>query len=287
MIRVVTDSASDLPITLRERLGVVVVPLEVRLGSIDPTELIDVGPERFWELAATTNALAETAAPSPGEFQQAFAKALEQGCEGVVCVTISSSLSATYQAARAGAAEFGDKVVVVDSRSATMGEGLLVLEAAELASSGSSLSTVAQGVCAAIDDVSVFGTLDTLDALKKGGRIGSAQAFIGSMLSIKPVVEVRNGVVEGESRQRTRQRSLRYLAEKVLGAGALKRLSVVHAASEDLDVMMDLLADVDVRDQMIISGIGPIIGAHTGQGTIGVAFQRANSRSGSHAVVTS
>ncbi|HUZ18975.1 MAG TPA: DegV family protein [Acidimicrobiales bacterium] len=276
-IRVVTDSASDLPADIASRYSVVTVPLDVRLGDLGPEETRKLSATEFWQACANTAALPETSAPSPGAFRDAFAQAREDGCDGVVCVTISSELSATYQAACAGAAEVaGDiPVEVIDSRSATMGEGLLVIEAAELATPGSSLEEVAAGVRAAVGAIGVFGTLDTLDNLRRGGRIGSAQAFVGSLLSIKPVIEVRGGVVEGESRQRTRGRSLRYLAEKVAEAEPLRRLAVAHAAASDLGEFLRILAEVHPADDVIVAYIGPVIGAHTGAGTIGVCFLRS------------
>ncbi len=154
-----------------------------------------------------------------------------------------------------------------------MGEGLLVLEAAEAASSGASLSDIAKRVTNAIRSVATFGTLDSLDALRRGGRIGSAQALIGSLLSIKPVIEVRGGVIEGESRQRTRGRSLAYLVEKTARYLPLKRLAVVHADAADIDQFLAMLTQLDLKEPPMLGYIGPTIGAHTGPGTIGVCLQ--------------
>lgn len=276
-VHVVTDSASDLPLALREQARIVAIPLEVRLGNHDPAELAGLSGEEFWKIALGTDALAETAAPSPGSFAEAFRAAKAEGADGVICITISSALSATYQAARAGAEEVKDEVAVrvVDSRLATMGEGLLVLHAAELAESGADLDAVAAATEAAIPTIAVFGTLENLETLRRGGRIGSAQAFIGSLLSIKPVIEVRDGVVEGESKQRTRARSLRYLADKVAAAGPLAALSVVHAAAQDVGDILAALGAIYPPEQTIVTAIGPVIGAHTGPGTIGVCLRRA------------
>ncbi len=276
-VRVVTDSASDLPAELIARHEITVVPLDVRLGDYDVAEMRRIDPAEFWRRAGASDALAETSAPSPGAFRDAFLAARAQGCDGAVCVTISSRLSATYQAASAGATEVGDAIAVevVDSRFATMGEGLLVLEAAERAARGETAAQIARGVREAIADVATLGTLDTLDFLRRGGRIGTAQALVGSLLSIKPVVEVRDGAVEGESRQRTRARSFRYLADKVAALAPVKRLAVVHAAAPDLGEFLALLAELDLGVEPIVSYIGPVIGAHTGPGTVGVCVQRA------------
>ncbi len=276
-VRIVTDNGCDLPDALVEKLGIVVVPIDVRLGPHSAEEMRNISPARFWELAKSEQAIAETSAPAPGAFAAAYEEAASDGCSGVVCVTLSSGLSATYQSAVAGAASApeGYPVVVVDSQLATVGEGLAVLEAAELADSGAPAWTIGNALEATLKSIEVFGTLDTLEWLRRGGRIGAAQALVGSLLSIKPVVEVRGGVVEPESKQRTRARSLEYVAEKVRAAVPLKRLAVAHAAAADVGEMQRLLAPIFPGNETIVSYIGPIIGAHTGPGTIGVALQRA------------
>jgi len=275
-VRIITDNGCDLPEALLAANSITVVPLDVRLGDTPAEELRAVSAERFWELARRSPALAETSAPSPGAFSAAYAAAQAGGDAGAVCVALSSGLSATYQAAQSGtsAAPEGFPVAVVDSLSATMGEGLLVLEAAELAASGAATAAISDALIATRDKIKVFGTLDTLEYLKRGGRIGSAQAFLGSLLSIKPIVEVRNGVVEAESRQRTRARSLDYLASKIASLGALKRLAVCHADATDVSEMLERLSPIFPTEETIVAYIGPIIGAHTGPGTIGVAALR-------------
>lgn len=277
-IRIVTDSASDLPVEIAEAKGIVVVPLDVRLGELGPRETSVLTREQFWARCATTPELPETSAPSPGAFAAAFAAARDEGCDGALCITISSRLSATYQSACAGAAEVGPgfAVEVVDSRNATMGQGLLVLEAAEQSRTSPRvpLAELAEHVRSAIPTITTLGTLDTLENLRRGGRIGSAAALLGSLLSIKPVIEVRDGAVEAESRQRTRSRSLAYLTSKVAEAGPLRRLAVVHAAASDIADFLELIEAVHPLDDVIVTHIGPVIGAHTGPGTIGVCLQR-------------
>ncbi|MGP8065836.1 MAG: DegV family protein [Acidimicrobiales bacterium] len=269
-IRVVTDNGSDLPASLLELHGIAEVPLDVRLGDTDAAELRGVSAERFWEIARRSEALAETSAPAPGAFHDVFAAAADDGCSGVVCVTLSSGLSATYQAARAGAEPFAGKfpVAVIDSLAATVAEGLLAIEAAELAAAGAAFDDIVATVRADVEKTFVYGTLETLEYLRRGGRIGNAQAFFGSMLSIKPVITMRAGVVEPESRQRTRARSLAYLAGILGRLGPLKRLAVGHADADDVDVFLDLCAPYFPRSETLVACIGPIIGAHTGPGTI-------------------
>lgn len=276
-VRLVTDSGSDLDRANVEARGVTVVDLDVRMGDIGPETTRTWAPEEFWARCASSEALPETSAPSPGAFAAAYARARSDGAEGVVCVTLSSKLSATYQAAAAAAASMGGElpVRVVDSMSVTMGEGLGVLAGIEAAEDGAGIEDVEKAVASALAKTRVFGALDTLDNLRKGGRVGGAQALIGSLLSVKPVIEVRDGVVEPESRQRTRSRSLEYLVGKVRQAGEIKRLAVVHAAAPDVDDFVGMLSELYPREEIIVTYIGPVIGTHAGPRSIGVCYQLA------------
>ena len=276
-IRLVTDSAADLDRDDMTARGVTIVNLDVRLGEIGPEITKDWRPEEFWLQCSKSDVLPETSAPSPGAFQTAFQAAKQSGADGVVCVTMSSKLSATYQAAVAGADAMSAEipVVVVDSLSITMGEGMGVLAGQETAEGGGDLKAVEEATRAALAKSRVFGAFDTLDNLRKGGRIGGAQAFVGSLLSIKPIIEVREGLVEPESRQRTRSRSIQYLADKVRDAGPLRRLAVMHAAAPDVDTLVNLVAESFERDKILLTYIGPVIGTHAGPGTVGVCFELA------------
>jgi DegV family protein with EDD domain len=276
-IRLVTDSAADLDPKDMTARNVAIVQLDVRLGDIPPDVTKTWSPEEFWLQCSKSDVLPETSAPSPGAFQTAFQAAQEDGADGVVCVTLSSKLSATYQAAVAAADSMsGDlPIVVVDSLSVTMGEGVGVLAGLDAATVGGSIEDVEAAVRGALATTRVYGAFDTLDNLRKGGRIGGAQAFFGSLLSIKPVIEIREGVVEPESRQRTRSRSLEYLADKVKNAGPLVRLAVMHAAAPDVDALLNLIGDAFERDKIVVTYIGPVIGTHAGPGAIGVCYQGA------------
>ncbi len=269
-IRIVTDNGCDLPEDLLAERGVTAVPLEVRLGKTGAISLTGLSPEEFWKIASKSDALAETSAPAPGAFHDAFAAAAADGCAGVICVTLSSGLSATYQAALAGAEAFQGRfpIAVIDSLVASVAEGLLVLEAADLVESGADFATAVSTVRAEVPKALVFGTTQTLDYLRRGGRIGSAAAFFGGLLSIKPVITVRDGVVVGESRQRTRAHSLEYLAGKLKEIGPIKRLAVGHAEADDIDHFLDLTDPFFPRADTLVACIGPVIGAHTGPGTI-------------------
>jgi len=276
-IKVVTDSACDLNPSMADSADVRVVPLAIRFGSEELIDRDELSIKEFWDRVITGPHMPETAAPSPGAFRQAYIDAAEAGADGVVCITLSSGLSATFQAATTAAADLPVPmpVTVVDSRSATMGEGLMVLAASDMAHDGQSLEDIVTEVESLRDRTHVYGVLGSLDFLKKGGRIGGAAHLMGSLLSIKPVIEIRGGVVEVESKQRTRSRALQYLAGKALQAGPLERLAVANGVAGDIDELRALLEPAHSEHEMVMSDLGPVIGAHAGPGTVGVCFQVA------------
>lgn len=276
-VRIVTDSASDLPEALAARLSITVVPLTIRFGSDELVDRRDLDAEEFWRRCAASPTLPETAAPSPGAFQAAYEAAAGEGADAVLCVTLSDAMSATGQAARTGAEAVAGRlrVEVLDTRSVTMGEGLVALAAAERAAEGAGLDDVVAAARDAVAATKVLGVVDTLDHLQRGGRIGGAAALLGSLLSIKPVIEVREGRVEQESRQRTRARALDYLAAKVAQAAPLRRLAVCNGAAPDIDDVVARLASLDVAEPPILTDLGAVVGTHAGPGAIGVCYQGA------------
>jgi len=273
-IRVVTDSACDLSAEMAAAQGLTIVPLSIRFGSEEFVDGSTLSTDEFWARCKASSVLPETSAPSPGAFQEAFVAAADDGYDGVVCINLSSEVSATYQAAVAAAKTVSDRIPVrtVDSRSLTMGLGLMVLEAAELASAGTSLDDLVERVTSLIPRTLVYGVVDTLEHLEKGGRIGGARALLGSLLSIKPVVTLIDGRVEEESKQRTRVRSLRYLADKAKEAPPISRLAVCDGAAPDIDQMLGLLDGVPTDHPLVVTDLGPVVGTHTGPGTIGVCI---------------
>ncbi|HLY82747.1 MAG TPA: DegV family protein [Acidimicrobiales bacterium] len=273
-IHVVSDSGCDLPPEIVDEHQIAIVPLMVRFGA---EELTDLTAKEFWARCRRTSVLPETSAPSPGSFAEAFRDAAAAGAEGVVCVNLSSRLSATIQSAQAAAKEVADVIAVrvVDSLNVSLGEGLLVLAAAQLVKEGKDLEAVADAVEAMVTRTRVIAVLDTLDNLKKGGRIGGARALLGSVLSIKPVIQLVDGVVEQVSKQRTRSRSLRYLADEVAKGAAsdhFDRLAVMHGDAADLDEFVDLLIPLVPRERLLIAWVGPVIGTHAGPGVVGCAW---------------
>lgn len=274
-VSIVTDSSCDLPQALCEQYGIAVVPLTIRFGEEEFVDRVGLTPSQFWERSASSPVLPETAAPAPGAFEAAFRAAADAGADGVVCINLSSKLSATSQSAEAAARALAGKIPVrvVDSESVTMGLGMIVLDAVRRAEEGGTVDDVVAAAQDAARRCRVFGTLDTLENLKKGGRIGGAKALLGSLLSIKPVIVVENGKVEEGAKQRTRGRALRYLVERIVSEpGTIEHLSVVNGAAADLDAFLDLLAPHFPRDQIVVADLGAVIGAHAGIGTIGIAY---------------
>jgi len=273
-VRVVTDSACDLPDDLVAKLGIEVVPLSIRFGSEEFVDRQDLSTEEFWRRLGESPVLPETSAPSAGAFEKVFRALADDGATGIVCINLSSKLSATMQAAQVAAKAVGDScpVEVVDSLHVTMGLGNLCLAAARNAAAGDSLAAIVADVVDRRDRTKLYGTLDTLEFLKKGGRVGNARALLGSMLAIKPVVEVRDGVVEEAGKVRTRSKALRLLVDKVK-AEPLESLAVMHGQAPDLDELLDMLDPLVPRSEIVVGQVGPVIGTHAGPRVIGVTFQ--------------
>jgi DegV family protein with EDD domain len=273
-IRVVTDSACDLNADLAAERGVTIVPLSIRFGSEEFVDGSTLSTDDFWARCAASPVLPETSAPSPGAFQAAFVAADDDGYDGVLSISLSAGVSATYQAAVTAAKTVEDRIPVrtIDSRSMTMGQGLMALDLAELAAGGAALDELAARAEDLIPRTRVFGVVDTLEHLEKGGRIGGARALLGSLLSIKPVVTLVDGVVAEESKQRTRSRSLRYLADKAKTAAPLSRLAVCNGAATDIDEFLEMIEGVQTQHPLVVVDLGPVVGTHTGPGTIGVCM---------------
>ncbi len=274
-VRIVTDSASDLTTELASAHDIAVVPLTIRFGEEELVDQRDLTPAEFWARCRRSPVLPETAAPSPGAFQEVFAASANAGYEGVLCLTLSSKLSATYQSARTAAESAAGQIPVrvLDTRSVTMGQGLLALGAAESAAAGTGLDALASQTEQRSTRIRVLGALDTLEHLQKGGRIGGASALLGSLLSIKPVIQVLDGVVAEESKQRTRSRSIDYLVGRVRDAAPLERLAVCSGAAGDLDDVVAKLGTVETAHPLAVVDLGAVVGTHAGPGTVGVCFE--------------
>jgi len=277
-VRVVTDSACDLPDDLVAKLDIEIVPLTIRFGSDELVDRRELSTDDFWRRLTESDVLPETSAPSAGAFEKSFRSLVDGGADGIVCINLSSKLSATMQAAQVAAKAVRDDcpVEVVDSLHVSMGLGNLCITAARQAAEGESLESIVATVLDQRERTKLYGTLDTLEFLKKGGRVGNARALLGSMLAIKPVVEVRDGVVEEAGKVRTRSKALRLLVDKVKES-PVENLAVLHGNAPDLGELLDMLDPLVGRDEIVVGQIGPVIGTHAGPRVIGVTFQAAST----------
>jgi DegV family protein with EDD domain len=277
MIRIVTDSSSDVPHEIAAEHQVEVVPLTIRFGDEEFVDRLDLTTASFWERLILTEHLPETAAPSAGFFEETYRSLISEGATGIVVITISSELSATFQSAVIAAEKVKGHVPiqVIDSMSVGMGLGLPVLEAAALATDGASLDEVADHASRSIASTSIVAALDTLEYLKRGGRVGSTQAFFGGLLNIKPLITITDGVVAPLGRVRTRSKAIAALEERAAAIGpAIKSAAVFHGAAGDIDSIVERIQQhLDVP--VIVSMLGPVVGTHTGPGTVGIAYLTA------------
>jgi DegV family protein with EDD domain len=276
-VRIVTDSSCDLPQEVADQHGISIVPLSIRFGDEEFTDREELSTDEFWAKCRATDLLPETAAPSPGRFEQTFRALAAEGATSIITINLSSGLSATIEAARNAQRAVAEDldVRIIDSQTVSVGVGALAVLAAEAAEAGKSADEIEELVNDVAGRTRVHAALDTLENLKKGGRIGGAQSMLGSLLSIKPLIEVRNGVVEPNGKQRTRSRALDHLVKLVTEeADNIERLAVLHAACDDVDALVDRRTPL-VDGEILVGQIGPVVGAHAGIGTIGVTFQVA------------
>jgi DegV family protein with EDD domain len=273
-VRIVTDSAADLPTDDAARLAVEVVPLSIRFGTEEYIDGVDLSVDEFYKKLASSDTLPETSAPSPGAFEAAFRRQAEAGADAVVCINLSEGLSATIQSARnAAKVVAGDlDVRVIDSRSITSGLGTQVTVAAEAAAGGAGADEVVALVEGMVPRTHVIGALDTLENLKKGGRIGGAQALLGSLLSIKPLLDISTGEVAEAGKARTRRKALEWLRDQIFAVPEVEHLCVAHGGAPDVDEMLALLAPRYPEDTIQVRTIGATIGTHGGPRVMGLTW---------------
>jgi DegV family protein with EDD domain len=274
-VRVVTDSACDLPPSLCEELGIEVVPLTIRFGDEALVDRKDLSSSEFWAKCKSAPALPETAAPSPGAFEEAYRRAQAGGADSVVVVTISRKMSATIEAAELAAGNVAADLPtrVVDSANASLGEGMTVLLAAQAAAAGQSLDEVVEVARSASRRTKLVATIDTLDNLRRGGRIGGAQALVGGLLSIKPLIAVSQatgGEVAEAGKQRTRARAVTAMIDTVRAIGPVEALGVMHAEAPDVEELLARLDDIVPREDIVVADVGAVIGTHVGPRCIGI-----------------
>jgi DegV family protein with EDD domain len=273
-VAILTDSAADL---LPEEVAagrIAVVPLSVSFSDAMYQPGVDLSVEEFWvRLTAPGAPFPKTAAPSSGLMQAAFERAFREGAEAVVCVMLSGGLSATVQSARIARTALPDREIhVVDTRWATIPQGMLVLLATEMAAEGRAAREIAAELERRIPDLHAFVAVDTLEYLRRGGRISTAKAALGMALSVHPIVTVVDGELEQVERVRTRGRARQRVIELMTALPA-ERLTVLHTQGPDVERFADELARATGfdRSRMAIRMVGATIGAHLGPGAVGAA----------------
>ncbi len=267
-VRVVTDSTADLPQETLHRLGISVVPLSVHFGDEAYLDGVEMTSEQFLERLATTRQMPKTSAPSVEAFRSSF----EGGdASGVVCITISSKLSGTYNSAQQAARQVTSVPVrVVDSGSASMAAGFAVIAAAEAAQAGASLEEVERAARHHLARTHILFFADTLEFLQRGGRIGRASSLVGSILDIKPVLTVKDGEVEQYQRTRTRGKAIQVLVDWAVSRPR-QQLVVIWSTNEpELQRLLDGLGRTFPREEIVVTTYGPVLGAHLGPGAMGV-----------------
>ena len=276
-VAVVTDSTAYLPSELTEGYGIHVVPLYVVLPGRSGREGLDVGPDDVARALAVRGQTVSTSRPTPGDFVAAYRRALDEGADRLVSVHLSAELSSTSDAARLAAAQVGEHIVtVVDSRSAAMGCGFAVLAAARSAAAGADAAEVAETARRTAAQTSTFFVVDTLEHLRRGGRIGAAAAVLGSALAVKPVLHVQDGRVVPLEKVRTAARANNRLVQRAVecaGDGAVS-IAVHHlAATERAEHLAGELRErLPALRELHVSELGAAIGAHVGPGAVGVVI---------------
>lgn len=272
---VVTDSTASLPPGMAAARGVRVVPLEVRLGDRIGREGVDIHATDLSAALADRRVRVQTSRPAPAEFAACYRAALDAGADTVVSVHLSQELSGTWEAARLGAEDVGSgQVRVVDSRAAGMGLGYAVLAAVDAAESGASGEAVEAAAADVASRCRMFFSVDTLDRLRRGGRIGATAAFVGTALAVKPLLHVAQGRILPLERVRTTARAAQRLVDlavRAAGEGPVD-LAVHHlgAAARADEVAGRLRERVPQVARLLVSEVGAVIGAHVGPGLLGV-----------------
>jgi len=271
-VKVVTDSTSDLPPEIASRYEITVVPALVQFGHETYRDGVDLSPDDFYSKLRVSEELPQTAAPSPGAFREVYER-LAGESDAVISVHISASLSAMCDSAHSASNDLDMPISIIDSQSASMSCGLLAILAAKAAQEGLSLEDIETRIAGAVPRTIVYGLFETLEYLRKGGRIGRAQAFLGSVLSIKPILAIRQGEVVPVQRVRTRSRAMVRLSSLVQNLSPLEELSVMYTTNpNDMEALVQHLEGYFPKEKIYKARIGSVIGTYVGPGAVGVAL---------------
>jgi len=266
---VVTDSTADLPQEWHERYGIGVVPLKVLFGKETFRDGVDMTNEQFFQRLAASTTLPTTSAPSPGEFAEVYRR-LAKDHDGCISIHLGAQLSATVEAARLGAqAVDGFKVDVIDSQTVSMPVAFLCRVAAE----SESLEAATAAVAKRVPKTRVLALLDTLRYLEMGGRLSRAQAMIGTMLDLKPLLLVANAEIKPVDRVRTRARAIQRMVEYFKGDLPVEQMAVMHAqAADEAERIAGALRKDFPDGEVTVGQIGSVLGTHTGPKALGIVY---------------
>jgi DegV family protein with EDD domain len=271
-ISVVVDSTADLPPETAQELGIRVVPLSVLFGEQAYRDGLDLTGAQFYAKLKDSPVMPTTSAPAPGLFEEAYHDAINAGATGILELSIASTLSATYSVAKQVAemvsAETHVPIEVIDSRTVSMGFGLPTQIVAREAREGASLADLKAHTASLLGRVRLFATLDTLEFLQRGGRIGRAQAIAGTLLNLKPILQVRDGEVLPLERVRTRGKALERIGQLVEQLGPLEAMAIVGTDEPSRQSLADILRTF-WSGPIAFSDLGPVVGTHAGPGAAG------------------
>jgi len=273
-VKIVTDSVADLPPKVVEELGITVIPLNVRFGTELYRDGIDITTEQFYQNLRHSKILPVTSVPSPAAFAEAYDRLAEQTDE-ILAIILSARLSGTYDVASqsVGLMKRKCRVEVIDSKMATMAQGFIAMKAARAAQAGAELDEVIEVARSTIPRVDFLAAFDTLEYLQRGGRIGKAQALMGSILKINPIITLRDGVVEPAGRTRSRAKAIDYLCNFVMSYAHIEEMAVEDTACpDDAEALVKRLSPKFPKERIHRSKMTPVIGTHTGPGLLLVAI---------------
>ncbi len=277
MVKVVTDSCSDITPQLARELGITVVPLYVQFGSETYRDNVDLSTEEFYQTLKTSSVHPTTATASPAHFAQIFTKLAEETKE-IVAITLSEKFSAIYATALQGKTMVRKdcRIEVIDSQAGAGAQMLLVISAAKMAQSGASLEQIVESVRRAIPRAHVRMTFDTLEYLRRGGRVGKAQAFLGGLLKVNPVLGIRDGAAFPIARCRNRAQAMDFLVDFVKGFDRIEAMAVEDATTpEELELLAQRLNEVVPPERTHRSKVSPVVGAHVGPHVLAVSVLEA------------
>jgi DegV family protein with EDD domain len=272
-VKIVTDSVSDIPADVVASLDITIIPVLLRFGDEVLRDSIDIDADQFFERLACTKVLPTTAVPSMDMFARTYARLAEKTDE-ILVIMLSSKLSGMYNAALQSAKLFeGDcRIEVVDSQAAVMSQGFAVIHAAQAAQAGKHIDEILPIIKRDLARTEIRAAFDTLSYLQRGGRIGKAQAFLGSMLKINPIIMLKNGVVEPAERAHSRGKAIDLLVDFAGSYKHLEELAVEDAACpDDAEYLVERLSKFFPKDKIFRSRATPVIGTHTGPGLLLVA----------------